>query len=281
MDSVVSTRWLLARMYEPELVIADCRFLLSDPEAGRSAYLKDHIPGAVYLHLEEQLSAPVGPHGGRHPLPEPAALASVLGQAGINRDSIVVAYDDQGGAFASRLWWMLRYLGHDKVFVMDEGYSAWKAADFPVSDSQPFRVPTTYEPEVHPEMLASVEEVRKYSQDGGPSVPLLIDSREPRRYAGLEESIDAKAGHIPGAVNRFWKDVLDEQGRWKDAAALKEKFADIDPSREVIVYCGSGVTACPNVLALQRAGYDKVRLYAGSWSDWISYEENPVATGEE
>ncbi|AKG34638.1 sulfurtransferase [Paenibacillus durus] len=281
MDSVVSTRWLLARLYEPELVIADCRFLLSDPEAGRSAYLKDHIPGAVYLHLEEQLSAPVGPHGGRHPLPEPALIAAVLGQAGISRDSIVVAYDDQGGAFASRLWWMLRYLGHDKVFVMDEGYSAWKAADFPVSDSKPVRIPTAYEPEVHPEMLASAQEVAQYSQAGGSAAALLIDSREPRRYVGLEEPIDAKAGHIPGAVNRFWKDVLDDQGRWKDAAALKEQFAGIDPSRETIVYCGSGVTACPNVLALHRAGYDKVRLYAGSWSDWISYEGNPIATGEE
>ncbi|WP_025695121.1 sulfurtransferase, partial [Paenibacillus durus] len=172
MDSVVSTRWLLARLYEPELVIADCRFLLSDPEAGRSAYLKDHIPGAVYLHLEEQLSAPVGPHGGRHPLPEPALIAAVLGQAGISRDSIVVAYDDQGGAFASRLWWMLRYLGHDKVFVMDEGYSAWKAADFPVSDSKPVRIPTAYEPEVHPEMLASAQEVAQYSQAGGSAAAL-------------------------------------------------------------------------------------------------------------
>ncbi|MDT3426392.1 thiosulfate/3-mercaptopyruvate sulfurtransferase [Paenibacillus forsythiae] len=281
MDSVVSTRWLLARLYEPELVIADCRFLLSDPEAGRAAYLKDHIPGAVYLHLEEQLSAPIGAHGGRHPLPEPDLLAAVLGQAGISRDSIVIAYDDQGGAFASRLWWLLRYLGHDKVYVMDEGYSAWKAAEFPVSDSQPVRIPTHYEPELHPEMLASVSEVSQYSQAGGPAAPLLIDSREPRRYAGLEEPIDAKAGHIPGAINRFWKDVLDEQGRWKDAAALKAQFADIDPGREVIVYCGSGVTACPNVLALHRAGYEKVRLYAGSWSDWISYEENLVAIGEE
>ncbi|MFD1774989.1 sulfurtransferase [Paenibacillus rhizophilus] len=281
MDSVVSTRWLLARMYEPELVIVDCRFLLSDPEAGRSAYLKDHIPGAVYLHLEEQLSAPVGTHGGRHPLPDSGELAAVLGQAGISRGSVVVAYDDQGGAFASRLWWLLRYLGHDKVYAMDEGYSKWKSENFPVSDSQPIRIPTSYEPEVHPEMVAGMEEVRKYSLKGGSASPLLIDSREPRRYAGLEEPIDAKAGHIPGAVNRFWKEVLDEQGRWKDANALKRHFADVDPGREVIVYCGSGVTACPNVLALHRAGFDKVRLYAGSWSDWISWEENPIATGEE
>lgn len=281
MDTVVSPRWLLARLYEPELVIADCRFLLSEPEAGRSAYLKDHIPGAVYLHLEEQLSAPVGKHGGRHPLPEPHEIAAVLGQAGISRDSIVVAYDDQGGAYASRLWWMLRYVGHEKVYVMDEGYSAWKTANFPVSDSQPVRIPTLFEPEVHPEMLAGIEEVRKVSLEGGASSPLLIDSREPRRYEGLEEPIDSKAGHIPGAINRFWKDVLDEQGRWKDAEALKQHFADVDPGREVIVYCGSGVSACPNVLALKRAGFDKVRLYPGSWSDWISYEENAVATGIE
>lgn len=280
MDTIVSIRWLLARLYEPEMVIADCRFLLTDPEAGRKAYTEDHIPGAVYLHLEEQLSSPVGSHGGRHPLPDPGALAAELGRAGITRNSIVVAYDDQGGAYASRLWWLLRYLGHDRVYVMDEGYSAWKAAKFPVTDSQPIRIPAVYSPKPHPEMLVSMEEVRSVSQDDGDSSPVLIDSREPRRYAGLEEPIDAKAGHIPGAVNYFWKDVLDEAGRWKDATALNGHFSGIGKDKEIIVYCGSGVTACPNVLALQRAGYDKVRLYAGSWSDWISYEENPVATGE-
>lgn len=126
MEPIVSTRWLLARLYEPELVIVDCRFLLTDPEAGRKAYTEEHIPGAVYLHLEEQLSAPVSSHGGRHPLPEISKLTAALSKVGINRDSIVVSYDDQGGAYASRLWWMLKYLGHERVFVMDEGYSAWK-----------------------------------------------------------------------------------------------------------------------------------------------------------
>ncbi|MNM35578.1 3-mercaptopyruvate sulfurtransferase [compost metagenome] len=282
LKDIVSTRWLLARMYEPELVIADCRFLLADPEAGRSAYQADHIPGAVYLHLEEQLSAPLGRHGGRHPLPDPEALAEVLGRAGISRDNIVVAYDDQGGSFAARLWWLLRYLGHDRVYVMDQGYSAWKDANFPVTEDQPVRIPTAFVPSPRPEMLASVDEVRLVSAHAGAaSSPLLIDSREPRRYAGLEEPIDAKAGHIPGAVNRFWKDVLDDQGQWKSAEELKTQFAGIEPDQEVIVYCGSGVTACPNVLALKRAGYNNVKLYAGSWSDWITYEENPVATGEE
>ncbi|KGE16893.1 sulfurtransferase [Paenibacillus wynnii] len=278
MEPIVSTRWLLARMYEPELVIVDCRFVLSDPEAGRIAYTADHIPGAIYLHLEEQLSAPVGSHGGRHPLPDVTELAQVFSKVGMNKDSIVVAYDDQGGAYASRLWWLLRYLGHERVYVMDEGYSAWKNAKFPVSDHQAVRIPSQFVADVQQDMVVGVEDVQEVVRNGG---PLIIDSREHRRYLGLEEPIDAKAGHIPGAINKFWKDVLDEQGRWKKADALKEQFADIEQEQEVIVYCGSGVTACPNVLALTQAGYKNVKLYAGSWSDWISYEGNAVTTGSD
>ncbi|MCL6603525.1 MAG: sulfurtransferase [Paenibacillus sp.] len=278
MEPIVSTRWLLARLYETELVIVDCRFLLSDPEAGRTAYTQDHIPGAVYLHLEEQLSSPVGTHGGRHPLPDVAELTQTLSKLGINNNSIVVAYDDQGGAYASRLWWLMRYLGHERVYVMDEGYSAWKNGKFPVSDHQAVRIPSQFVADVQEDMVVSVEDVREVVRNGG---PLIIDSREHRRYLGLEEPIDTKAGHIPGAINKFWKDVLDEQGHWKKADLLKEQFTDIDSNQEVIVYCGSGVTACPNVLALTQAGYQNVKLYAGSWSDWISYAENAVATGEE
>lgn len=277
MEYTVSPRWLLARLYEPELVIADCRFLLSDPQAGRNAYEQDHIPGAVYLDLEQQLSGPVTSHGGRHPLPGTDELAAAIGKAGISRQSIVVAYDDQGGAFAARLWWLLRHLGHERVYVMEQGYSAWKGAGYPVTDNQPVRVPATYQPEPKYEMLANMEDVREASQHG---TALLIDSREPRRYQGLEEPIDAKAGHIPGAVNKFWKDSLDEQGNYLGADELKARFKEADPAQEIIVYCGSGVTACPNVLALKKAGFRNVKLYAGSWSDWISYEENPVATGE-
>lgn len=278
MESIVSTRWLLARLYETELVIVDCRFLLSDPEAGRTAYTQDHIPGAVYLHLEEQLSSPVGTHGGRHPLPDVAELTQTLSKLGINNNSIIVAYDDQGGAFASRLWWLMRYLGHERVYVMDEGYSAWKNAKFPVSDHQAVRIPSQFVADVQHDMVVGVEEVQEVVRNGG---PLLVDSREHRRYLGLEEPIDPIAGHIPSAINKFWKYVLDEQGRWKKDDALKEHFAEIEPEQEVIVYCGSGVTACPNVLALTQAGYKNVKLYAGSWSDWISYEGNTVATGEE
>lgn len=278
MPPVVSIRWLLARLYEPEMVIADCRFLLSSPKAGHEAYEQDHIPGAIYLDLEEHLSAPLAAHGGRHPLPDPEELAAKLSKVGINRDSIVVAYDDQGGSNASRLWWLLTYLGHERVYVMDESYTAWKKAKFPVSDHQAVRIPSRYEVNLQAGMLADMEEVRRASQSGS---SLLVDSREARRYQGLEEPIDAKAGHIPGAVNSFWKNVQNEEGKWKSPEELQAHFADIDPDQEIIVYCGSGVTACPNVLALTAAGYKNVKLYAGSWSDWISYEENPVAVGDE
>jgi thiosulfate/3-mercaptopyruvate sulfurtransferase len=278
-EHIVSMRWLLARLYEQDLTIVDCRFLLSDAEAGRRSYSEGYIPGAVYMDLERDLSAPVGRHGGRHPLPDVGELAAKLGRAGIDRGTRVVAYDDQGGAMASRLWWLLRYMGHDAVYVMDQGYSAWKAAGYPVTDAQPaIRVPARYEANVQAAMLADVDAVRAASSDGS---SVLVDSRETRRYLGLEEPIDKVAGHIPGARNWFWKDNLDEQGRWRSEEQLEERFAALPKDAAIIVYCGSGVTACPNVLALEAAGYSNVKLYAGSWSDWISYEGNAVATGYE
>ncbi|WP_246029227.1 sulfurtransferase [Paenibacillus humicus] len=348
MGTIVSPKWLLARMYEPDLVIADCRFALGKPLSGRSAYEEAHIPGAVYLDLEQDLSAPVGTHGGRHPLPEPEALQAVFRRAGIGPDSRVVAYDDQGGAMASRLWWLLRWLGHDAVYVMDEGFGAWQAAGFPVTAETRIVVPGGFAARPQPHRLAGLEEVRAASSAAAPgswaagvsgghagtdaagghasveavqpgnlapvdrlgfeasvvdgleaafgsieepneaaegaseaAAPLLIDSRDPIRYAGIEEPLDAKAGHIPGAVNRFWKGVQDEQGRWKSGAALDEAFAGIPKDRELIVYCGSGVTATPNVLALEAAGFTNVKLYAGSWSDWISYSSNLIVTEDQ
>ncbi|MBT2284242.1 sulfurtransferase [Paenibacillus polymyxa] len=278
MKNIVSMRWLLARMYEPDVVIADCRFLLGQPEAGRQAYEAGHIPGAVYLDLEKDLSSPVSAHGGRHPLPDPAVLASRLSKAGIGSNSRIVAYDDQGGMYASRLWWLLRYIGHEQVYIMDEGFSAWQNAKFPVTVDVPVQIPSSFEVNVQPQMLASVQDVQQASASGS---SVLIDSRDARRYAGLEEPIDTKAGHIPGAVNYFWKDVLDWDGRWTDTGVLEERFSKLDKNGAIIVYCGSGVSACPNVIALEEAGFSNVKLYSGSWSDWISYNENPVATGEE
>lgn len=280
MKHVVSMKWLLARLYEADLAIVDCRFVMGagKQDAGRLAYEEAHIPGAVYLDLERDLSAPASEHGGRHPLPDAAELAARLSRAGIGNGTRVVAYDDQGGAMASRLWWLLRYLGHEQVYVMDEGFSAWQQAGFPVSAEQPVVVPSTFLATVQHNLLVEVDEVR---ESLGTDEWVLVDSREAPRYRGEVEPLDKKAGHIPGARNKFWKGVLDEQGRFKDEAALAEHFADLPRDREIVVYCGSGVTATPNVLALSEAGFENVKLYAGSWSDWISYEGNPVVVGDE
>ncbi len=280
MRNIVSVRWVLARLFEPDLVVVDCRFQLGQPEAGRSAYEESHIPGAIYLDLEKDLSGPIGEHGGRHPLPDAAELAARFGKAGIGNDTRVVAYDDQGGAMASRLWWLLKYLGHENVYVMDGGFSAWKAAGCPVSAEQKVIIPAQFLATVQHNMLVEVEEVRE-SLDTGRYV--LIDSREAPRYRGEVEPIDPVAGHIPGARNLFWAEGRREDGSWKNADEQLERFtgAGLSPDDELVVYCGSGVTATPNVLALQEAGFGKVKLYAGSWSDWISYSENPVATGKE
>ncbi|WP_379136517.1 sulfurtransferase [Paenibacillus sp. sgz500958] len=295
MNATVSKRWLLARLYEPDQTIVDCRFTLGKPENGRENYEQEHIPGAVYLDLEQDLSSPVGEHGGRHPIPDPENLAARLAKLGIGNDSRIVAYDDESGMNAARLWWLLRYLGHEQVYILEGGFSTWKADKFPVTNHQPVRVPGTFVPNIQPQMLADVEEVRRISEqtkdaavhasssaaDSSPALPVLIDSRANDRYQGMNETLDKKAGHIPGAVNFFWKDTQNADGSFKSAEQLQEHFAGLDKDTEIIVYCGSGVTACPNVLALETAGYTNVKLYAGSWSDWISYEENPVATGEE
>jgi len=278
MENIVSIRWLLARLYESDLVIVDCRFQLGKPDAGRDAYNEGHIPGAVYLDLERDLSGPVGEHGGRHPLPDVDVLAKRLSQAGIGNDSRVVAYDDQGGAMASRLWWLLRYLGHDRVYIMDEGFSAWQRVGCPVTAEQPVVIPKPFAPATRSAMLADVSEVQSKLHTPG---VMLIDSREAPRYRGEVEPIDPVAGHIPGALNRFWAEGRNADGTWKDAAGQAARFADLPRDGELIVYCGSGVTATPNVLALEAAGFTNVKLYAGSWSDWITYSENPVATGEE
>lgn len=278
MNNIVTMKWLLARLYEPDLVIVDCRFALGKPDSGKTDYEESHIPRAVYLDLERDLSSPITEHGGRHPLPDLDELAKRLGQSGIQQSSRVVIYDDQGGAMASRLWWLLKYTGHEQAYVLAEGYSAWKNASYPVTDEQPIIIPVTYNIKLQPDKLVSMHDVREASQQG---TRTILDSREPRRYAGLEEPLDVKAGHIPGALNYFWKGVLDSSGHWKDAGSLREHFSDIPQDAEIIVYCGSGVTACPNVLALEEAGYGNVKLYPGSWSDWISYEDNPIATGEE
>mgnify|MGYP001209417724 FL=1 len=277
MNDIVSVHWLHEHLRDDNVAVADCRFELGHPDNGRLAYDRSHIPGAVYIDLERDMSGPVREHGGRHPLPDLGTFSLRMGELGIGNDTVVVAYDDQGGMMASRLWWMLRFLGHRNVYVLDGGFKAWVEAGYE-SDRQPARRrPKHFSPRVHTGMMISVQELRNRLGENG---LVLIDSREASRYKGDSEPIDKRAGHIPGAVNRFWKDGLDEHGRWKPADQQAERFRDIPRDAEIVVYCGSGVSACPNVLALKAAGYERVRLYLGSWSDWISYPDNPIARGE-
>jgi thiosulfate/3-mercaptopyruvate sulfurtransferase len=278
MKHIVSQEWLFEHGNDADIVIVDCRFALGQPSSGKDAYEQDHIPGAYYLDLEKDMSGPKEPHGGRHPLPNIDEFAAKLSRIGIDDHTTVVAYDDQGGAMASRLWWILKYLGHDDVYVLDGGYAKWKQAGYPTTDEPPLEHPTAFKPQVRKEMLARMEDVKARIGRAG---TVIIDSREAKRYLGLEEPIDPVAGHVPSARNYFWKDSLDSDGNWLPGEQQAARFSGLKDAEEIIVYCGSGVTACPNVLALSEAGLQGVKLYSGSWSDWISYKENPIATGEE
>lgn len=253
-----------------EFVILDCRFSLGDSGAGARAYADGHIPGAHYLHLERDLSAPAGPHGGRHPLPAPAGFAARLAQIGIGRDTPVVAYDDNGFAFASRLWWMMKALHYRHVRLLDGGLGAWRSAGGALDTGVPAARPVS--PPVVGDYGGKVDMqgVRRARAAGA----LLVDSRDAPRFQGIEEPIDPVAGHIPGAVNVPWQGATDASGYMLDAETQAARLSVLDPGKELVVYCGSGVTACVNLLALHLAGRDRARLYPGSWSDWCSYEEN-------
>ena len=315
MQNIVSQKWLLARLYEPEQTIVDCRYILGQPDVGSEAFEQEHIPGAIYMDLKKDLSAEATDHGGRHPLPEPEVFAARLAKLGIGNDTRVIAYDDEGGMNAARLWWMLRWIGHENVAVLDKGFTAWKEAGFLVDDKQAVRVPSTFVPNVQHHLVTDVNEVQRIvgtikaeqivegveeglaaergeapMQDievpglNNPAVfftPVLIDSRAHERYLGQNETMDPVGGHIPGAINFFWKDLFNEDGSYKSTEELEKHFETVDKEAEIVVYCGSGVSATPNVLALEQAGFKSVRLYVGSWSDWISYGDNPIGTGKE
>lgn len=277
MKYLVEKEWVVTKLDDPNIRIADCRFKLGAPEEGRSLYNLSHIPNAVYFDLEKDLSGPVREHGGRHPLPDPSQFKEVLEKAGISRDTTVIAYDGGEGAFASRFWWLLRYLGHDKVYVLNGGYKEWAESDYPLNNKVQSFGPADFKIDLRPDILASYEEVKEFT--GNRDTAVIIDSREEKRYLGLEEPIDKKAGHIPGAINRVWLDAY-KNGRFKEAEEQEKRFADIDKNKPVVVYCGSGVTAAPNFLALKEAGFHNVKLYAGSFSDWISYDGNKIETVE-
>ena len=267
---IVSPEWLAAHTKNSQVVIIDCRFSLTDPESGQKQYQESHIPGAFYLDLNRDLASAGGKYGGRHPLPNTGELAEKLSAIGINSpETLVVAYDDSRLAFAARLWWLLRYMGHSKVALLDGGFIAWKAAGYPVTNTLPEPREGKFVAELQPDLVVDIETVKERKDLAG---AVLIDSRESERYAGLREPIDPIAGHIPGAVNYPWQDVTDETGKVRSTSEQKQRWAQLETAAEIIVYCGSGVTACVNLLSLEIAGIPDAKLYVGSWSDWCSYQ---------
>ncbi|GAE25199.1 thiosulfate sulfurtransferase [Halalkalibacter wakoensis JCM 9140] len=276
MEDIVKAEWLHEQLQKgsSDYIIIDTRFSLADPQAGKNLYKVGHLPGAIYVDLDKDLSSEVTLHGGRHPLPDKNELVKKLGQWGIGEKTSVVVYDDQGGMVASRFFWLLKHFGHEHVALLDGGYSNWVSKGFPVTTDTPAQSPKTFRAKLNPEW--STVDARQVKEKLFDPNTILVDSREPNRYLGIEEPIDAIAGHIPGALNYFWKEVLNEKGEWKKEAELKHLFSSLPNDKEMIVYCGSGVSACPNVIALKKAGFSNVKLYSGSWSDWITHANYPV-----
>ncbi|WP_290701771.1 sulfurtransferase [Amphritea sp.] len=256
-------------------VVLDCRSYLTAPHQGKQVFLEGHIPGAGYLHLEHDLSAPVTTDSGRHPLPSFTQLAEKIRACGVNSDTQVVVYDDCGGAMAARAWWLFRVLGHFTVAVLDGGYPAWTNASGDVSDQLPSVSPGTFSGEPDLSMILPLGQVAGFTSDG-----LLVDARSPERYRGEQEPIDPVAGHIPGAVNRPLQLSLTADGCFKSVETLQQEwlgFIEGYESNEVAHYCGSGVTACHNLLAMEHAGLKGAKVYPGSWSEWIRDPQRPVA----
>jgi thiosulfate/3-mercaptopyruvate sulfurtransferase len=257
------------------IVILDCRFDLDDPAAGEAAYRAGHIPGAIYVHLERDLSGPIDSsgRGGRHPLPAPVAMSVTFSRLGIGADTQVVAYDDGSGHYAARLWWMLRYMGHEAVAVLDGGWPAWRSTGMPVETGDgPISTPRLFVGAPRTERQVIIDEVD--------NLPLLVDSRTPDRYHGEIEPIDPVAGHIPAALNRPYGDNWTADGKWRPPQDLLAEFMELlgdTPPEKATFYCGSGVRACINILAMVHAGLPEGRLYVGSWSEWSRTEGRPVA----
>jgi len=273
-QSIVTCETLARHVGDPAWVVVDCRFDLADPEAGGRAYRHRHIAGTAYAHLDRDLCGPPVITRGRHPLPTAEALQATLGRLSIDGSRQVVAYDDTGGAMAARLWWLLRYMGHGAVALLDGGWDAWEAAGLPTAIGEERTAARVFLGAPHTEWLVRIDRVS--------DAPLVIDSRDPARYRGDVEPLDPVAGHIPGAVNYCWKENLDGQGRFLAPATLRARIERLlagTPSREAVFYCGSGVTACHNLVAVVHAGLPAARLYAGSWSEWCTDPGRPVVRG--
>ena len=280
-DTLISADELsAARKSGAPLMVLDCSFELTDPQAGLRAYEGGHIPGARHVHLDQVLSAGKTGRNGRHPLPSRETFAAAMAALGLDADTQVVAYDNAGGMYAARLWWMLRWAGHRAVAVLDGGIAAWKAAGHAVSQDTPgapaqgsFRLkPSLVTTVSYDEVKANLERPER----------LVLDARAPDRFRGENETMDPIGGHIPGARNRLFKDNLGADGRFKPAAQLRQEFDAITggrPAAQLVNQCGSGVTACHNLLAMEVAGLQGAALYPGSWSEWSAQPGAPIATG--
>jgi len=273
--TLVSVAQLQAQLGNPDWCVVDVRHQLADVGHGQRAYAESHIPGAFFLHCDRDLSGPMNGRNGRHPLPDPQVLAARLGSIGIDRQTQVVVYDDAQGMIAGRLWWLLRWLGHDAVAVLDGGWQAWQAAGAAVDAMLPVAKPATFAPTLreHAVDLAFIT--------GQLATPThcLVDGRANDRFRGENETIDPVGGHIPGAINRFFRDNLADDGRFKPAEQLAAEWRELlagMPPTQVVHYCGSGVSACHNLLAMEIAGLAGSRLYGGSWSEWCADPARPV-----
>jgi thiosulfate/3-mercaptopyruvate sulfurtransferase len=279
--TLISAAELARYLQDPNWILIDCRHDLADPDAGRNAYAAAHIPGARFAHLDTDLSdkspGPNGEFRGRHPLPERDAFIETLRRLGVNHGSQVIAYDAHGGMFAARLWWMLRWVGHNATAVLDGGLQAWQALGLPLSSEPAAKPHGNVEPHASNMHLVSADDVLANLKS---ATRIVIDARSPDRFRGENETLDPVGGHIPGAKNRFFKDNLQPDGRFKPADQLRAEFsALIDAPQAAIMQCGSGATACHNLLAMEIAGLSGAALYAGSWSEWCADPARPVATG--
>ena len=275
--TLVQADVLSVALGRPDLVIVDCRFSLLDPHLGEQSWHRSHIPGAAYAHLERDLSDMSRKGEGRHPWPDAETFCAKLTRWGIAPGSQVVAYDDGDGAYAARLWFLLRALGHEKVAVLDGGWTRWTSLGLPASSLPREPASQRYVASFHTSRLLDAQAVEAHLAAGG----MLVDARAAARFRGEEEPLDKVAGHVPGAVNRPYADNM-AGGRFKPPMQLADEYrallAGRDPS-DVVVMCGSGVTACHNLLAMERAGLRGARLFTGSWSGWLADPRRPVATG--
>ena len=273
-------RLLSSGVHDPAHVVIDCRFKLDDVGWGEREYTNGHIPGARYAHLDRDLSGPKTGTNGRHPLPDPTVLAAILGRLGVARGAQVIAYDQGNGMFASRLWWLLRWMGHDEVAVLDGGLAKWMSEGRPAAAGGEPPSTRVFHGAPNSAMTIAVATVADMARGTGTAT--LVDARAAERYRGEVEPLDRVAGHIPGAKNFFFQQNLNDAGTFRSPDDLRARWQAAigeSPVDAVVCYCGSGVTACHNLLALEHAGLHGAKLYPGSWSEWCADETRPIETG--